>query len=67
MSPDKKKNKKKRKTTKKRKKYPPELEAAWFAIKEFINTIFCSYKYDGEVYPFNRIEVLNHHFSKTGV
>lgn len=52
---------------KQRKTYPPETEAGWYVIKEFISLLLCSYKSDNGALPFNPNEVLNHHFSKTGV
>ena len=48
-------------------KYQPETEAGWYAIKEFISALLCSYKIDNGTIPYNTNEVLNHHFSKTGV
>lgn len=65
-SPDPRKKKKKRTSKKTHKEYPPETEAAWYVVKEFISPLLCSYKYFGAM-PFNTNEVLNHHFSGTGV
>lgn len=54
-------------TKKKSPDYPPELEAGWYVIKEFIGPLLCSYESEIGPIPFNTNEALNHHFSGTGV
>ncbi|MBW8039247.1 MAG: hypothetical protein FVQ85_04535 [Planctomycetes bacterium] len=57
----------KKRTKKKHKEYPQETEAAWFVIKEFVAPLLCSFKINKSAIPFNTNELLNHHFSGTGV
>lgn len=52
---------------KKKKIYPLETEAGWYVVKEFIGPLLCSYKSGIGPIPFNTNEMLNHHFSGTGV
>ena len=51
-----------------RKSYPPEIEAAWFALSPFINPIDCAKKMpDDSVIPFNTNVVLEHLLNKDPV